>query len=467
MTESIDPLVLERGSITAPAGCGKTRLITDALRRHTAAKPILVLTHTNAGVGALRRSLGEFGVPSSRYRLYTIDGWTIKLIATFPKLSGHKAEILLARVDYPSVRVAAYGLLEKKRIAEMVRATYDRLFVDEYQDCSIEQHSIVGALSEALPTVVLGDHMQAIFAFRGVRLVDWTKDVESWFAPAGKLSTPWRWKNAGAEELGVWLLEARTKLERGDPVDVRGAPRVQWIPMLNDGDHDARRKAAGYNAKVEGDVLIIGDSKSPPSQRELARGVFGATAVEAVDLRDLVEFASSWDYKAPKALDALISFASETTRGVDATGLRARLVSHKKTTSRSPVTEVERLALKFLDLPSHAAAADFLDGIRQNSSARSHRPIVFRALVRALRSSHDSLTLLEATLRERERNRLTGRPVGGRGVGSTLLLKGLEASVVVVIDAHRLDRRNLYVAMTRGSCAVVVCSPTPILGRIS
>jgi len=129
------------------------------------------------------------------------------------------------------------------------------------------------------------------------------------------------------------------------------------------------------------------------------------------------------------------------------------------------VTAVERLALRFLELPGHGAAADFLEGLRQNSTAHSHRPIVFRALVRALRSSHDSPTLLDAALGERERNRLFGRPVARRGVGSTLLLKGLEASTVVVIDAHRLDRKNLYVAMTRGSHAVVVCSPTPVLAQ--
>ena len=47
-------LKIERGTVTAPAGCGKTQLIADVLTRHEGAKPILVLTHTNAGVVALR-----------------------------------------------------------------------------------------------------------------------------------------------------------------------------------------------------------------------------------------------------------------------------------------------------------------------------------------------------------------------------------------------------------------------------
>jgi ATP-dependent exoDNAse (exonuclease V) beta subunit len=53
----IDLLAIDHGTITAPAGCGKTHLVADALTRHTAAKPILILTHTNAGVVALRGRL--------------------------------------------------------------------------------------------------------------------------------------------------------------------------------------------------------------------------------------------------------------------------------------------------------------------------------------------------------------------------------------------------------------------------
>jgi superfamily II DNA or RNA helicase len=49
----IDLLAIERGTVTAPAGCGKTQLIANALARHRGNKPILVLTHTNAGVAAL------------------------------------------------------------------------------------------------------------------------------------------------------------------------------------------------------------------------------------------------------------------------------------------------------------------------------------------------------------------------------------------------------------------------------
>ena len=57
----------------------------------------------------------------------------------------------------------------------------------------------------------------------------------------------------------------------------------------------------------------------------------------------------------------------------------------------------------------------------------------------------------------REQGRVLGRALPRRAVGSTLLLKGLEAEVAVILDADGLNARNLYVAMTRGSKRLVVC----------
>jgi DNA helicase-2/ATP-dependent DNA helicase PcrA len=50
-----------------------------------------------------------------------------------------------------------------------------------------------------------------------------------------------------------------------------------------------------------------------------------------------------------------------------------------------------------------------------------------------------------------------------RVVGSTLLLKGLEADVGVILDADELDAHHLYVAMTRGAKRLIICSRSPIL----
>ena len=222
----IDLLAIERGTVTAPAGCGKTHLIADALTRHDGLKPILVLTHTNAGVAALRGRLQRAAVPPAAYRLATIDGWAMRLLTLFPRRSGHDPAILTVRDPrrhYPAIRTAARGLLAAGHINDVVASSYDRLIVDEYQDCSVPQHEIILHASQTLRTCVLGDPLQAIFNFAGPT-VDWAGDVQACFPAAGELVTPWRWINAGEEAFGRWLLGVReTLLEQGS-IDLGRAP---------------------------------------------------------------------------------------------------------------------------------------------------------------------------------------------------------------------------------------------------
>ena len=73
------------------------------------------------------------------------------------------------------------------------------------------------------------------------------------------------------------------------------------------------------------------------------------------------------------------------------------------------------------------------------------------------------MTLHDAAIRVREQGRLTGGSIPRRAVGSTLLLKGLEAEVAVILDADSLNRRNLYVAATRGSKKLVICARNAVL----
>lgn len=69
----LDILSVRRGAVTAPAGCGKTQLIADSLKLQADSKPALVLTHTNAGKGALEARLAKANVPRHVYRVSTID----------------------------------------------------------------------------------------------------------------------------------------------------------------------------------------------------------------------------------------------------------------------------------------------------------------------------------------------------------------------------------------------------------
>jgi DNA helicase-2/ATP-dependent DNA helicase PcrA len=463
----IDLLAINKGAVTAPAGCGKTQLIASALLRHAASKPILVLTHTNAGVAALRGRLDRASVAPSRYRLATLDGFAMRLISTFPARSGHDPEILrltTPKSDYPGIRDAAVALVSEGHLNDIIPATYDRLFVDEYQDCSLIQHALTACIAETIPAVVLGDPMQAIFGFKGNTLVDWDEDVKAYFGSAGELATPWRWINAKEEAFGRWLLAVRQRLLAGETIDLATAPKnVVHVVLDGTDDHKARLKACLTKAPTaDGCVLIVADSTKPAEQRRFASQTPGAVTAESVDMRDLVEFADGFDLNDERALEQIVRFAARVMTNVGPDDLLARVASLQSGKARKVPSEVEAAALQFAGAPRYERAAALLAAISKDAGVRTHRPPVLRGCHKMLQlcGVPDGPTPYEAAVQVREQARLIGRPLAKRTVGSTLLLKGLEADVSVILNPELMDAQHLYVAMTRGARRLVICSDT-------
>lgn len=469
--DNLSLLEIDRGAVTAPAGCGKTQLIAESLKSYSGSKPILVLTHTNAGVTALRNRLVKAGVSSSAYRLYTIDGWAMRFISNFPRRAEFNPDILkLAQPneDYPSIRRASQMLLEGGHVSDIVASTYARLIVDEYQDCNISQHGIVCQLSRLLPTCVLGDPLQAIFDFGGNRLADWEEDICANFPVCGQLQVPWRWKKAGCDEFGDWLLNCRIALLEGGAIDLKRAPQrfVKWVPLMGTQiDYQKRLAAARTRAPIaNGRVLIMGDSFKPAGQKKMAMMTYGATTIEAVDLEDLVKFSKRFNLNEKDALKQILSFAQSTMTNVGVPNLLKRVDILARGAAVTPATEVENLALSFSKAPSYAFAAQLLVTIRGQANVRVHRPELLRCAIKALESSgSDICPFEEAVIRAREENRHFARPLASRTVGSTLLAKGLEAETAVILNADNLNVQHLYVAMTRGSMSLAICSTYSVL----
>lgn len=463
----IDIFRWRRGSVTAPAGCGKTQLIADSLTQHTDKKPVLVLTHTNAGVTALRIRLQRGGIPNSAYVMSTIDGFAMRLAGKFPLRTGLDARVLELATpnnDYPAIRIGVQGLLQSGNINDPIASTYSRLLVDEYQDCNAAQHGIVCALSQTLPTCILGDPMQAVFGFRDP-LVHWEREAQVEFPPIGALQTPWRWRLAGMEALGAWLLQARATLEAGQPVDLRGAPDgIRWI-QLTQGTEVQQRLLAARTAAPDrnGRVLVIGDSMNVAGRHQLTMQTPGATSVEAVDLKDLVNFARQFNLASPQALRQLADFASTLMTGVGTANLLARVETIRGGRARTPPTPAEAVAMAFIAAPSHHASVNLLQSLSEQHGARVYRPEVLHCCISALKAAGGHGGFAGAAIQARERNRHLCRPMGRRAVGSTLLLKGLEADVAVILEPERMTAQHLYVALTRGAKQVVICSPTPLL----
>ena len=465
----IDLLTIDRGSVSAPAGCGKTHLIAQALTRHAGSKPILVLTHTNAGVAALRGRLDRFQVPRTSYRLATLDGWAMRLIAMFPGRSGHDPSILdlgHPKGNYPTIRLAAAQLLQAGHLSDVLSASYDRLIVDEYQDCSQIQHAIVGLASNTLRTCVLGDPLQAIFDFAG-RLADWEKDVREHFPPVAELTEPWRWINAGEQGFGEWLLDVRRVLLAGGSVDLSSGPaNIVWLPLDGISDDDIKLEACRTPAlSKDGGVLIMAESKKPDRQRRFARNTPDAVMIESVDLGDLVSFARGFRVTEGRALDHIVEFAEGVMANLGGAETLERVREHLDGTSTMPPSDAEAAALQFAVAPTYRNARGFLSALNAQTGVRVHRPTVLRSCLKALEAcpNDEQASFVAMAIKMREENRLLGRPLPARAVGSTLLLKGLEAEVAVILDARGMNPAHLYVAMTRGSKRLVVCSATPLL----
>lgn len=469
MPPEYDLLAYPRGAITAPAGCGKTQLIADTLTQHTGEKPVLILTHTNAGVAALRLRMQRANVPASAYRVATLDGFAMRLVGIFPERSGVPAATLELRnpsTDYPAIRLAAFTLVRAGHVNETLVATYAHLLVDEYQDCNLVQHALVTALAAVLPTCVLGDPMQAIFGFGGNQLVDWDAHVLQQFPIIGELNQPWRWINAGTRGFGQWLLDCRRELQAGGSIDLRQAPaEVDWIQLLPATAERQRMTAAlARSVTPDGQVLVIGDSRNPRGRRQMASQTPGATAVEPVDLADLTNFGLTLNLQAADVTTRLVNFAADTMTQVGAAALLQRLDILRRGAARIPSTPAEAALVVFAAAPTYPLAAQALRALANQEHARVYRPEVLYGCLRALQSAAEGrCTFAEATLRERERNRHESRQVARRAIGSTLLLKGLEAEVAVIPNPENMDARHLYVAMTRGSSLLVVCSATPHL----
>jgi len=464
----IDLLSIDNGLVVAPAGCGKTHLIVEALKASKSEKPVLVLTHTNAGVAALRQRLSKEDLKSKNYRLATIDGWALRVINTFPLRSGYTAGFNAKRLNYPLIRKSMWKLLKADHITDILKASYSQILVDEYQDCSYNQHGILFFAAKHIPTCILGDELQAIFDFGDDGLADWEKHVNTHFPLVAELNTPWRWKNAGNEELGRWLLDARKALLEKSGVDLSNAPScVHWTELNGDkNDHDKLVEAARCRHKATGETsLVIGDSRSAASRYKIAKRVPGIVTVEPVDLKDLTKYASSLDLSDGYSLKETLEFAESLITNVGAKGVLSRLKSLKAGTAKKEASEFEQLLLMVDADLTFEGLAQVISACSAQSGSRTYRPGVLRAAIRALNivQTETDVSFEEAAIRIREENRGIGRQLPKSAIGSTLLLKGLEADHAIVLNASDLNARNLYVAMTRGAKSLTICSRTKLL----
>ncbi len=441
------------GSVVAPAGYGKTETIADIVAG-TAGRSLL-LTHTLAGVDALRKRLREKGVKSDRYQLETIAAWSLRYAAAYPVTSGFPRLVTPRGHQWSTVYAATRQLLGGRSIDRVIQASYGLVLVDEYQDCSADQHAIVVLLSRLVPTVIFGDPLQSIFDFAGEATVRWQEDVLPGFAEIDELDTPWRWKNKKNEPLADWLRTVRADLLAGRAIDLRQAPACVRVHHLDDPGRlrALEKKACGHGSLSDANRLaIIGSKSSERVRAALAKRVH-AQNVETIECKDLQTACSR--IEATAGMDRLTFLMGMLQRSIVGVSLkpflrRIKEIHHGKQI-RKPLTATEAAALAIVTSDSLKPVITLLDEVRK--AGRSFRSELIFALRESLqlRCQPGSPPLLECAWHVQERRRHAGRRHGYKIVTSTLLAKGLEYENAVVFLTEPATREDIYVALTRAS----------------
>jgi hypothetical protein len=452
--DDLDEL-LRRGnaSVIAPAGHGKTEVIAKLVAK---ARRTLVLTHTHAGVHAIRARMKRLRIPSNLALVDTIAGWSMRYAYSFPGVAdppqGYPANEEWDRLYSGAARAVAVPA-----IREVVQASYDRILIDEYQDCGEHQHVLAVALSAIVPTLVFGDPMQGIFEFARATL-SWDGDVFRAFPLIAELGVPYRWKDKNPE-LGAWIAETRTKLLNGAPIDLRDS-RIDYRSAEDAFDMSAFFE--GHDGK-EGSFAAIHGHKS--ICYNLAKATSGRfQAIEEMEGKALMLFAVRWDRG--ERQDALESLVSECFHEKDAeTGDGLDVQANEIT------AELDGIALGLAPGSGAEAAMAFLSACRRHPRWKLYRSGLWRDAERAASdlASGRSPSMEEAAAKIRQRATHTGRSLPQRTVSTPLLLKGLEFDHVVVPDAsffatqRQAQAKLFYVAISRATRTLTITSPTPIL----
>lgn len=217
----------KKGLLIAPAGYGKTTFLSDCVEAIIPyiSKPILILTHTHAGVASIKKKIAKNGINSNFIKISTISG-ICQLLFTYyhgEQLPTDKNN----RPDFKNINDKVKPILRLRFIQRIIGNSYSHIFVDEYQDCDWAQHIIINRFATFVPLHIMADPLQSIFRFNAQdRYLDFNKDFKD-FKIFSFMDVPWRWYQEGNNmALGSCLKSIRCRLLNGESItfsEIEGA----------------------------------------------------------------------------------------------------------------------------------------------------------------------------------------------------------------------------------------------------
>lgn len=461
--------------LVAPAGYGKTHTIAksvDALQKN-GKDPILVLTHTNAGITSIREKFKKESVQTKHVTICTIAGFLQKIVHSLSKTSLQQGDN--QNEFYTQLYATALELFKKNNLIlrNTIENSYKHIFVDEFQDCNRPQYEIVRIMSKwDIRVHMLLDSLQTIFNFDAdhpdyLGFEDRCRKLtpDKLFV----LDIPYRWRNANSP-LEQCVIQWRTIIhdaidQKNKSIDLTKLPGVAYISGTYD---DARNKINSYIRKP-GDVLVLHSNYQANNVKARGNVCLGAgyklRVMESVDNSDFYNLASEID-KSIQNNDSVESIVYSVLQesGVSTTQLGKwikvnRLVS-KQASEDKAIASVLSAAVS--TQPVSKAIIDSIEVITRKIGLQVQRCELLSEILSAISSSMLSgHSVLEEVTRKRNLARVQGRKLYGKVIGTTLLTKGLEADTVILVKPSELFKdkdglKHLYVALTRAVKEVVL-----------
>lgn len=460
-------------SIVMPAGAGKTHLLA-ATGKHVVANDgkVLVLTHTNAGVYAIKTRLRRFGVTKG-VQVSTITSFAFRLARAYPTLGDIAVPKVMVPGDSQKYVQAAVKIVNARHIKAMLAASYTHVLMDEYQDCNIDHHVLALGLKNVIPDIgIFGDPLQAIFGF-AEPLPDWG-DVLADFPQHAVVETkPHRWVGHN-EPLGEWLLNLRDALIPGRVLRLDRAdypPGVTFTDTSGIANGVTRAALQALSLPTDESILIL--AAWAPIARKIGSELNGTYTV----MEDIAgEFMTDWLAKLVSVDNAsyaswLFAFTKCCHCGhgiLDPNPLGKRyaagrigadlLTTSNKRDGAKPAIEALDRVVAHPTLQELAAA---MDVIPASPALRLHSHEAWYEVRTAIRGAiargSDVSVLLEELAKARDVLRHAGRPERSRIISRTRLVKGLEYDHVIIAEATMHAQVNdLYVALTRARKSVTI-----------
>lgn len=457
-------------SIELPAGTGKTELVAQlASVCSSQSLRTLILTHTHAGVAALKaRTHRKYSVARESCRIRTVASWAFDVVRSYPILSAFDAPEIFDPPQSAQYYAACLSALNAKAIRETIQASYNVVIVDEYQDCSLGQHRLIAAIAAIVPTVVLGDRLQSIFNFGGDQAVSWDNEVISTFNPASYPSIPYRWQNKNPE-LGDWLISIRAQLLAGEPIDLSSGP-VTHITTPSTIDIISVYSSWLQPLNTSGDS-IVALSRYHSDRITAARQFNGELQLmETLEGREILDLLNLFEFEDTVVNDPNV-LATAVVRLIEGCSINLTNLLPKDTALRvltgaqlvpNYEHEVEACLVinNLLAEPTPHQVRQTLEVISRLEGFVLYRSEAWNEVLRAFDAviADPSLSLSNAVKLSRNDLRKTGRFSDRKVVSRPLLVKGLEFDHAILLDADRYSAEGLYVALTRASKSLAVIS---------